>query len=173
MDPAGVTPGEGIELSKVPTQLSAEENTLADSEKGKGASVPVSSSSNTASDKKRDNQKSAGEKATAAGAEISPSESADSSELDAVLKELPEDERQVIQAQLHSPTVQVNFFSLFRYATTYDFVIIAISIVCAIAGGAALPLFTVSQPIFTGYSDMLMYHRSSSDNWQTISKVSI
>ncbi|KAI7975509.1 hypothetical protein EIK77_005875 [Talaromyces pinophilus] len=146
MAPAGSTPDKGIELSKVPTQLSAEENTLADSEKEKGGSVPMSSSSNTTSDKKSPNKKSAGEKATVAGAEISPSESADSSELDAVLKELPEDERRVIQAQLDSPTVQVNYFSLYRYATTNDFVIIAISIVCAIAGGAALPLFTVRKP---------------------------
>lgn len=143
MDPAGITPGEGIELSKVTTQLSAEEKTLADSEREKGGSAPVSSSSNTASDQKNGNKKSTGEKATAAGAEISPSESADSSELNAVLKELPEDERRIIQAQLHSPTVQVNFFSLFRYATAHDFMIIAVSIICAIAGGAALPLFTV------------------------------
>lgn len=149
MDPAGITPGEGIELSKVPTQLSAEEKTLADSEREKGGNATVSSSSNAESDKKIGNKKSTEEKATAAGAEISPSESADSFELDAVLKELPEDERRVIQAQLHSPTVQVNYFSLFRYATNHDFMIIAISIVCAIAGGAALPLFTVSQTIVT------------------------
>lgn len=146
MAPSGSTPDKGIELSKVPTQLSTEEKTLADSEKGKGGSVPVSSSSNTTSDKKSPNKKSAGEEATVAGAETSPSESADSSELDAVLKELPEDERRVIQAQLDSPTIQVNYFSLYRYATTNDFVIIAISIVCAIAGGAALPLFTVRKP---------------------------
>ncbi|KAE8552992.1 hypothetical protein EYB25_004371 [Talaromyces marneffei] len=137
------TPGEGIELSPVPTQLSAAEKTLVDPEKEKGGSVPASSSNNAVSDKMSPSKKSTGEKATVAGAEISPSESADSSELDAALKELPEDERRIIREQLHSPTVQVNFFSLYRYATTWDLVIIAISIVCAIAGGAALPLFTI------------------------------
>lgn len=145
MAPSGSTPGEGIELSKVSTPLSAEETTLAGSEREKRGSIPVSSSSNTVPDKKSRNKKSAREKATEAGAETSSSETADSSELGAMLKELPEDERHVIQAQLDSPTVQVNFFSLYRYATTHDFVIIAISVICAIAGGAALPLFTVSQ----------------------------
>jgi ATP-binding cassette subfamily B (MDR/TAP) protein 1 len=131
-----------MELSKVSTQLSAEEKTLADFEKEKGGSIPMSASSNAASEKKSHNKKSAGEKATA---ETSPSESADSSELDAALRGLPEDERRIIQEQLDNPAVQVNFFSLYRYATTWDFVIIAISFVCAIAGGAALPLFTVGR----------------------------
>ena len=140
MDPTGSSPGEGLE---VPTLLSAGEKRSAEFDREKGGDTPLSSSSNTTSDEKSRIEKSAQKKVKGVGAEISPSESADSFELDVALKELPEDERQIIQAQLNSPTVQVNYFTLYRYATTWDYVIIGISIVCAIAGGAALPMFTV------------------------------
>ncbi|EED18280.1 ABC multidrug transporter Mdr1 [Talaromyces stipitatus ATCC 10500] len=140
MGPTRASPPEGTDLSASPTHASAEEKTLAESEKNQ-ESLPVSSSSNTSSDKKSPKEKT--EKLTATGAEVPPSDRAESLELEAVLKELPEDERRIIQEQLDSPTVQVNFFSLYRYATTWDLVIIAISVICAIAGGAALPLFTL------------------------------
>ena len=56
---------------------------------------------------------------------------------------LPEHEREIIKRQLHLPPISVNFKTLYRYATTNDKIIIAISAFCAIAGGAALPLMTV------------------------------
>lgn len=56
---------------------------------------------------------------------------------------LSEHERAVIQRQLDAPTVNATFLKLFQYATTTDLIIIFISALCAIAGGAALPIPTV------------------------------
>jgi ATP-binding cassette subfamily B (MDR/TAP) protein 1 len=68
------------------------------------------------------------------------------SDLDAALARLSDDERQIVLQQIDSPTSQLNFFGLYRYASKGDLLVILISGICAIAGGAALPLFTVSDP---------------------------
>lgn len=65
------------------------------------------------------------------------------SNLDDILAHLPEHEREIIKEQLEVPPVKVNFFTLYRYATTNDLIILVVSGIAAIAGGAALPLFTV------------------------------
>ena len=57
---------------------------------------------------------------------------------------LPDDEKDIVKRQLHIPTAKVNYRTLFRYATKNDIFIIVISSICAIAGGAAMPLMTVS-----------------------------
>ena len=57
---------------------------------------------------------------------------------------LPEHEREIVKRQLDIPPINVSFKTLFRYATRNDLLIVAVSTVCAIAGGAALPLMTVS-----------------------------
>lgn len=77
-------------------------------------------------------------------AEKAASDPEPSTELEAALQKLPEDERRIIEEQLDAPNVSVSFFSLYRYASGWDYVIIFISTLCAIAGGAALPLFTAS-----------------------------
>ncbi|KAI9888957.1 MAG: GTPase-activating protein [Vezdaea aestivalis] len=59
------------------------------------------------------------------------------------LDHLPESERKVIERQLFVPEVRVNFFTLFRYATKMDWVVIIISSACAIIGGALQPLMTI------------------------------
>ncbi len=64
-------------------------------------------------------------------------------DLDEVLKHLPPDERDVIKGQLDIPEVKVNYFTLYRFATKMDLLVIVVSTLCAIAGGAALPLMTV------------------------------
>ncbi|KAL7911423.1 P-loop containing nucleoside triphosphate hydrolase protein [Trichoderma velutinum] len=53
------------------------------------------------------------------------------------------DETQIIKAQLDSPTVSVNYFTLYRYADVWDCLIITISALCAIAAGAILPLLSI------------------------------
>lgn len=53
------------------------------------------------------------------------------------------DETQIIKAQLDSPNVGVNYFTLYRYADVWDCLIITISALCAIAAGAILPLLSV------------------------------
>ncbi|KAK6086074.1 Leptomycin B resistance protein pmd1-like protein 2 [Seiridium cupressi] len=56
---------------------------------------------------------------------------------------LTEDEEQVLQTQLSSLEVTGSFFKLYRYADIWDYLITAISVPCAIAAGAALPLLSV------------------------------
>ena len=68
---------------------------------------------------------------------------------DEALAHLPEHEREILKRQLDIPTVAVSFPKLFRYATKWDKIIIAISAFCAIAGGAALPLMTVRPKRFS------------------------
>ena len=57
---------------------------------------------------------------------------------------LPPHEKDIVKRQLDIPEVKVTFKTLYRYATTNDLIIIAISSLCAIAGGAVMPLMTVS-----------------------------
>jgi ATP-binding cassette subfamily B (MDR/TAP) protein 1 len=59
---------------------------------------------------------------------------------------LPEHERDIIRKQLQVPEVSVSYKSLYRYATRIDLIIVAISLVCAVIGGAAAPLMTVFPP---------------------------
>ncbi|KAG9818074.1 hypothetical protein KCU98_g18705, partial [Aureobasidium melanogenum] len=56
---------------------------------------------------------------------------------------LPEHEKAVLKRQLDIPAVKVTYFMLFRYATTNDKILIVISAVASIIGGALLPLMTI------------------------------
>lgn len=62
---------------------------------------------------------------------------------DAAFAHLPEHEKEILKRQLDAPKVKISFFGLYRYASKLDLLIIAISALCAIAAGAAMPLFTV------------------------------
>lgn len=73
----------------------------------------------------------------------SPGKSSSSDDKDAALAHLPEDEKQILKKQLDSPSVSGTFFGLYRYADVWDYLILLVSGICAIAGGAALPMFTV------------------------------
>lgn len=64
-------------------------------------------------------------------------------ELEKALAHLPEPKRAVLRQQLYMLPQSVSYFGLYRYTTRLDLFILAVSVVCAIAGGAALPLFTV------------------------------
>ena len=63
---------------------------------------------------------------------------------DEMYAHLPEHERDIVKRQLDIPQVNVNYKKLYRYETKTDMIIIAVSAICAIAGGAVLPLMTVS-----------------------------
>ena len=62
------------------------------------------------------------------------------------------EELAIINEQIEAPEVKVSYGSLFRYATTWDIILIMIGSICAIAAGFALPLMTVryttSSPLF-------------------------
>ncbi|KAB8290415.1 hypothetical protein EYC80_010847 [Monilinia laxa] len=50
------------------------------------------------------------------------------------------EDAEIIQRQLHFPDVKVSFFTLFRFATANDLIVIAISTCCALIAGATIPL---------------------------------
>jgi ATP-binding cassette, subfamily B (MDR/TAP), member 1 len=59
-------------------------------------------------------------------------------------KHLPAHEADILRAQVETPDVKVTYFTLFRYANKFDWMIFAVSAICAIGSGAAMPLMTVS-----------------------------
>ena len=66
------------------------------------------------------------------------------------LKDLPQQERDIIERQIAVPDVKVGYFRLYRYATPLDYLFLAISVLCSIAGGAAMPLMTIIFGQLTG-----------------------
>ena len=56
---------------------------------------------------------------------------------------LPPKEREIVKRQLDIPPVTVTYKTLYRYATRNDLIIVFVSSICAIAGGAVMPLMTV------------------------------
>ena len=67
----------------------------------------------------------------------------DVKEGDDLYAHLPAHEREIIQRQLDIPPITASFLTLYRYATRNDIIIIVISAICAIIGGAVMPLMTV------------------------------
>ncbi|CAI7642787.1 unnamed protein product [Penicillium glandicola] len=62
---------------------------------------------------------------------------------DVLYGHLPEHEKDILKRQLDAPLVNISYFGLYRYASRTDLIIILVSTLCAIAAGAALPLFTI------------------------------
>ncbi|KAF2861862.1 putative multidrug resistance protein 1, 2 [Piedraia hortae CBS 480.64] len=56
---------------------------------------------------------------------------------------LPAHEAEVLKRQVDAPTSKLGYKDLYRYATRNDILIMLLSTICAIAGGAAMPLMTV------------------------------
>ena len=76
---------------------------------------------------------------------------------DALFAHLPEHEKQGLKRQLESPDVKASFATLYRYASRMDILIMLVSAICAIAAGAALPLFTVSLSMFPGLEEKIWW----------------
>ena len=66
-----------------------------------------------------------------------------STDEDVLYGHLSQHEKDILKRQLDAPPVKVSFFGLYRYASRMDMLIILVSTLCAIAAGAALPLFTI------------------------------
>lgn len=58
-------------------------------------------------------------------------------------KHLPKNEAAVLKQQIHTADTKATIATLYRYSSTNDILIIIISIITAIASGAALPLMPV------------------------------
>ncbi|KAK6222367.1 hypothetical protein LQW54_001067 [Pestalotiopsis sp. IQ-011] len=76
-------------------------------------------------------------------------------ENDDPFRNLPTAEADILRRQVVTPEVKVGIALLYRYASRNDLLIMFVSAICAIAGGAALPLMTVIfgnlQGTFQGY----------------------
>ncbi|KAI5465724.1 ABC multidrug transporter Mdr1 [Mariannaea sp. PMI_226] len=72
-----------------------------------------------------------------------------------VFKHLPDHQAEILRRQIITPEVKQGVAVLYRYASRNDILIMVVSGICAIAGGAALPLMTVVfgnlQGVFQGY----------------------
>ncbi|KAI4870942.1 P-loop containing nucleoside triphosphate hydrolase protein [Hypoxylon rubiginosum] len=70
-------------------------------------------------------------------------------------KHLPANEAEILKRQVLTPEVKAGVATLYRYSSRNDIIIMIVSAICAIAGGAALPLMTVIfgnlQNTFQGY----------------------
>ncbi|KAL1979146.1 hypothetical protein VTN96DRAFT_6680 [Rasamsonia emersonii] len=54
-----------------------------------------------------------------------------------------QDDNEILRQQIQMPEIKVSYRALFRYSSSFDRLILSISIICALAAGAALPLMTV------------------------------
>ncbi|KAE8139350.1 P-loop containing nucleoside triphosphate hydrolase protein [Aspergillus pseudotamarii] len=72
---------------------------------------------------------------------------------------------EVLDRQLHTPVSQIGFFGIYRYATGWDVAILFGSALAAIAGGAALPLFTVLFGRLTSTFQDVATHRITYDHF--------
>jgi ATP-binding cassette subfamily B (MDR/TAP) protein 1 len=68
---------------------------------------------------------------------------APSEEVKPPMSDLSEQEKEIIERQLSAPKLTVGYFSLFRYATRNEALIMAVALVASIAAGAVMPLMTV------------------------------
>jgi len=74
---------------------------------------------------------------------------------------LPEHERDILKKQLDVPDLKIGYLTLYRYATRWDIILLAVSAITGIAAGAAMPLMTVSQ-VFSDNKIRLTHTRRSS-----------
>jgi ATP-binding cassette, subfamily B (MDR/TAP), member 1 len=58
-------------------------------------------------------------------------------------KHLPAKEAEILRRQVSTPDVKAGVAILYRYASKWDLIFMGVSTICAIGGGAALPLMTV------------------------------
>ncbi|KAG9185384.1 ATP-binding cassette, subfamily B (MDR/TAP), member 1 [Alternaria panax] len=63
---------------------------------------------------------------------------------------LSDQEKDIIDKQLTAPNLTVGYFSLFRYATAKDKVIMVVALLASIAAGAVMPLMTLVYGNFAG-----------------------
>lgn len=79
-------------------------------------------------------------------------------------KHLPEHQAEILRRQVAIPEVKQGVAVLYRYASRNDILVMIVSGICAIAGGAALPLMTVVFGNLQGvFQDYFQGHQSYHD----------
>ncbi|KAL6231436.1 hypothetical protein BDW75DRAFT_233623 [Aspergillus navahoensis] len=80
-------------------------------------------------------------------------------------------QKQVLEAQVAMPTPKVGYFKIYSYATGWDLVLLVLGAVCAVGGGAALPLFTVFFGNITStFRDVASYAMPYDEFYDTLTK---
>ncbi|KAL4777234.1 P-loop containing nucleoside triphosphate hydrolase protein [Aspergillus nidulans var. acristatus] len=80
-------------------------------------------------------------------------------------------QKQVLEAQVAMPTPKVGYFRIYSYATGWDLVLLVLGAVCAVGGGAALPLFTVFFGNITStFRDVASYAMPYDEFYDTLTK---
>lgn len=72
-----------------------------------------------------------------------PADADEKPEDDDPFKHLPEHERLILKRQLDLPATNVNYMTLYRYATRNDKIVLVLASIAAIIGGALMPMMTV------------------------------
>jgi hypothetical protein len=71
-----------------------------------------------------------------------------------------QDKAHILSQQVDSAEVKIGFFSLYRYATLSDKLLLLLSVACCVIAGAAVPGMTVSQRPPAMMTDSNRYCRS-------------
>lgn len=83
------------------------------------------------------------------------------------LQHLPPNEKEIIKRQLDMPDVKLNYFSLYRFATTNDLIFIFTGCIASIIAGAVMPLMTVVFGELSGVFQKFALGTVSSSDMQT------
>lgn len=77
---------------------------------------------------------------------------------------LSEHETSILDRQIATPPLtKLNYFSLFRYATRSDYVVMSVAGICAIAGGATLPVMNLVVASIAG--NFSKYYKGQTSNF--------
>jgi ATP-binding cassette subfamily B (MDR/TAP) protein 1 len=79
---------------------------------------------------------------------------------------LNEGEINILKRQIEMPEPSVSYFTLFKFASTFDCILIFIACISAIASGAAMPLFTLIFGNLTQIFNDFIVNGSSPDEFQ-------
>jgi len=91
-----------------------------------------------------DNEDSAASTGTAISAAVEKHELHSERESTPPTAPLSDQEKDIIDRQLTAPNLTIGYFSLFRYASTKDKLVMVVALISSIAAGAVMPLMTVS-----------------------------
>ncbi|KAL4935824.1 hypothetical protein BDV06DRAFT_233921 [Aspergillus oleicola] len=84
---------------------------------------------------------------------------------------LSDSQKDILAQQVSMPDAKIGYFTIYRYASGWDYALLALGAACAIAGGAALPLFTVFFGNITStFRDVAMYIMSYDDFYDVLKK---
>lgn len=81
---------------------------------------------------------------------------------------LNEDEIRILKDQIEVPKTSISYFTLFRFATPFDLLLLAIAAICSIISGAALPMFTLVFGSITQVFNDFLVNGTDPDEFQSV-----